>query len=31
MDLSRIAGVAVFRDRGTMPGNFEVEQILLRR
>ncbi len=31
MDLSRIAGVAVFRDRGTMVGNFEVERILLRR
>ncbi len=31
MDLSRIAGVAVFRDRGTMVGSFEVERILLRR
>lgn len=31
MDLSRIAGVAVFRDRGIMAGNFEVERILLRR
>jgi hypothetical protein len=31
MDLSRIAGVAVFRSRGLMVGNFEVERILLRR
>jgi VanZ family protein len=31
MDLAGIAGVAVFRDRGTMAGNFEVERILLRR
>jgi VanZ family protein len=31
MDLSRIAGVAVFRYRGTMVGNFEVDSILLRR
>jgi VanZ family protein len=31
MDLSRIAGVAVFRDRGPMMGKFEVESILLRR
>jgi len=31
MDLSRIAGVAVFRARGTMVGSFEVERILLRR
>jgi hypothetical protein len=31
MDLSRIAGVAVFRTRGLMVGNFEVEDILLRR
>jgi hypothetical protein len=31
MDLSRITGVAVFRDRGTMAGSFEVERILLRR
>ena len=31
MDLSRIAGVMVFRDRGTMAGSFEVERILLRR
>jgi VanZ family protein len=31
MDLSRIAGVAVFRARGLMVGNFEVEGILLRR
>jgi hypothetical protein len=31
MDLSRIAGIIVFRDRGTMVGNFEVERILLRR
>lgn len=30
MDLSRIAGVAVFRDRGTMAGSFEVQSILLR-
>lgn len=31
MDLSRIAGIIVFRDRGTTAGNFEVERILLRR
>jgi VanZ family protein len=31
MDLSRIAGIIVFRDRGTMVGSFEVERILLRR
>ncbi|MEO7207756.1 MAG: VanZ family protein [Steroidobacteraceae bacterium] len=31
MDLSQIAGVMVFRDRGTMAGSFEVERILLRR
>jgi VanZ family protein len=31
MDLSRIAGVAVFRYRGPMVGNFEVDGILLRR
>jgi VanZ family protein len=31
MDLSRIAGVAVFRARGLVAGNFEVEGILLRR
>jgi VanZ family protein len=31
MDLSQIAGVIVFRDRGTMMGSFEVERILLRR
>ena len=31
MDLSQIAGVVVFRDRGTMVGSFEVERILLRR
>jgi VanZ family protein len=31
MDLSQIAGVMVFRDRGTMVGSFEVERILLRR
>ena len=31
MDLSRIAGVMLFRDRGTMAGSFEVERILLRR
>jgi VanZ family protein len=31
MDLSRVAGVAVFRDRGTMAGSFEIERILLRR
>ena len=30
MDLSKIAGVIVFRDRGTTVGNFEVERILLR-
>ena len=30
MDLSRIAGVVVFRDRGTMAGSFEVERLLLR-
>jgi VanZ family protein len=31
MNLSQIAGVIVFRARGTMPGSFEVERILLRR
>ena len=31
LDLSHIAGIAVFRDRGTMAGSFEVERILLRR
>ena len=31
MDLSQIAGIIVFRDRGTTAGNFEVERILLRR
>jgi len=31
MDLSRIAALAVFRDRGTVRGSFEVERILLRR
>jgi VanZ family protein len=31
MDLSQIAGVIVFRDRGTKAGSFEVERILLRR
>jgi VanZ family protein len=31
IDLSRIAGVIVFRDRGTLAGSFEVERILLRR
>jgi VanZ family protein len=31
MDLSRIAGVALFRYRGPVMGNFEVESILLRR
>lgn len=31
MDLSQIAGVIVFRDRGTRVGSFEVERILLRR
>jgi VanZ family protein len=31
MNLSRIAEVIVFRDRGTMEGSFEVERILLRR
>jgi VanZ family protein len=31
MDLSKIAGIIVFRDRGTMAGNFELERILLRR
>ena len=30
MDLSRIAGVMLFRDRGTRPGRFDVERILLR-
>jgi VanZ family protein len=30
MDLSQIAGIMVFRDRGTMAGNFEVERILRR-
>jgi VanZ family protein len=30
MNLSQIAGVIVFRDRGTMAGSFEVERILLR-
>jgi len=30
MDLSRIAGVMLFRDRGTRPGSFEVERILLQ-
>jgi hypothetical protein len=31
MNLSQIAGVIVFRDRGTMVGSFEVERIFLRR
>jgi VanZ family protein len=31
MNLSQIAGVIVFRDRGTIAGSFEVERILLRR
>ena len=31
LDLSRIAGVAVFRARGAMTGSFEVEHMLLRR
>jgi VanZ family protein len=31
IDLSQIAGVIVFRDRGTIAGTFEVERILLRR
>jgi VanZ family protein len=31
LDLSRIAGVAVFRARGAMTGSFEVERMLLRR
>jgi VanZ family protein len=31
MDLSRIAGVIVFRDRGTVAGSFDVERIVLRR
>jgi len=31
MDLSQIAGLIVFRYRGTMVGSFEVERILLRR
>ena len=31
MDLSQIAGVVLFRDRGTMAGSFDVERILLRR
>jgi VanZ family protein len=31
MNLSQIAGVIVFRDRGSMAGSFEVERILLRR
>jgi VanZ family protein len=31
MDLSQIAGVILFRDRGTMAGSFDVERILLRR
>jgi hypothetical protein len=31
INLSRIAGLIVFRDRGTMAGSFEVERILLRR
>ena len=30
MDLSRIAGLIVFRDRGTRAGSFEMERILLR-
>jgi len=30
MDLSRIAGVMLFRDRGTSAGSFEVERILLQ-
>jgi hypothetical protein len=30
MDLSKIAGVMLFRDRGTTAGSFEVECILLR-
>ena len=31
MNLSQIAGIMVFRDRGTLAGSFEVERILLRR
>ena len=31
LNLSQIAGVIVFRDRGTMVGSFEVERIFLRR
>jgi VanZ family protein len=31
MDLSRIAGVMLFRDRATTAGTFDVERILLRR
>lgn len=31
MDLSRIAGLMVFRDRGTMAGSFDVERIVLQR
>ena len=31
MNLSQIAGVIVFRARGTIAGSFEVERILLRR
>ena len=31
MDLSQIAGIIVFRDRGATAGNFDVERILLRR
>ena len=31
MDLSQIAGIIVFRDRGTTAGNFDVERILLRQ
>jgi VanZ family protein len=31
MDLSQIAGIILFRYGGTMPGEFEIERILLRR
>jgi VanZ family protein len=31
MDLSRIAGVMLFRDRGTTAGSFDVERVVLRR
>lgn len=31
LDLSRVAGVAVFRARGAATGSFEVERMLLRR